>query len=862
MTDSGTAPPAATEDAAAAGTFPGDTEMAARCRAFDWAATPLGPVADWPQSLRTSVSLCLGSGFPMLVMWGPQLVQIYNDAFRSVLQAKHPAALGQRARDCWPELWDMIGPMYEGVLATGTSVFLEDQRFTPARRGDGAGAVEEAYFTFSYSAIRDEGARPSGILATVYETTRQVQSRSEREAALARSNERLQAAAAELQRANEELQSTAEELEERTEAAEVARAAAEQSETRFALLAQASAVLAGSLDYEATLERVAQLAVPALADWCFVDVLDEGGALRRVAVAHAEPHDPAERAVRAELARRNRRAFEHRPGDAHGVSPVFETGRPLLASSVTEALLQDLARGPEQLTLLRALRMVAYAAVPLVARGRVLGVVSFIASDGRAPYTNDDLRLFEELARRGAFAVDAARLYAAEKRVRRAAERATARAQQLQRATAALSTAVTPVEVTDVVVRHGAAALGAAAGSMVLVTSDGAALEFAHAVGYAPELVARWCRSPADAATPFADAVRHGEPVILESLAMWAELYPALAQDARATGYEALAAVPVSAGGRAVGVLGLAFVERRAFDADERLFLVSLARQAGAALERADLYQRADAARVEAEAARAEAEAASKTKSEFLATMSHELRTPLNAVLGYTGLLADGITGPVTEDQRRQLGRIDASARHLLALIEEVLGFAKLEAGREPVRVETVDVVALTREVAELVRPVAETQGLALHVELAEAALPLQGDAKKLRQILLNLLGNAVRYTERGEVRVSLRRDAGRLRWDVRDTGIGIAPEQQGRIFEAFYQVDQSLTRRRDGTGLGLSVTRQLAELLGGEVAVESAVGVGSTFTVWLPARRATDAVPEVRSLEVRPARGSLGVES
>jgi signal transduction histidine kinase len=279
---------------------------------------------------------------------------------------------------------------------------------------------------------------------------------------------------------------------------------------------------------------------------------------------------------------------------------------------------------------------------------------------------------------------------------------------------------------------------------------------------------------------------------------------------------------------------------------------VALARQAGAALERADLYQ-------SAEAARAEAEAASKTKSDFLATMSHELRTPLNAVLGYAGLLADGVTGPVTDDQRRQLGRIDASARHLLALIEEVLGFAKLEARREPVRVATVDVAALTREAAELVRPAAEIQGLALHVDLAEAAIPLQADAKKLRQILLNLLGNAVRYTERGEVRVSLRRVDGRLRWDVRDTGVGIAPEHQGRIFEAFYQVDQSLTRRREGTGLGLSVTRQLAELLGGEVAVESAAGAGSTFTVWLPARRAADASPAAGPAEPRAADAARG---
>jgi signal transduction histidine kinase len=293
----------------------------------------------------------------------------------------------------------------------------------------------------------------------------------------------------------------------------------------------------------------------------------------------------------------------------------------------------------------------------------------------------------------------------------------------------------------------------------------------------------------------------------------------------------------VLAEGRAIGVLGLASREARAFDDDERLFLTSLARQAGAALERAGLYQRA-------EAARAEAEAANRMKSDFLATMSHELRTPLTAVLGYTSLLSTGITGAVTDAQRTQLGRIDASARHLLALIDDLLSFAKLKAGHESIAEGAADVAALTREMADLVLPIAETKGLTLRLDVPGEALPHQTDAKKLRQILLNLLGNAVRYTERGTVEISLRHSGGRLRWDVRDSGIGIAPEHQARIFEPFYQVDQSLTRRVEGTGLGLSVTRQLAELLGGEVAVESVVGVGSTFTVWLPARRAVDGRP------------------
>jgi PAS domain S-box-containing protein len=174
--------------------FAGPGEVRALCRDHDWAATPLGPVEAWPQSLRTAVSICLGSGFPTLVMWGPELVQVYNDAFRSVLQEKHPAGLGQRARDCWPELWEMIGPMYQRVLDTGEAIFVEDQLFRPERKG----YVEEAYFTFSYSAIPDESHRPAGIFVTTIETTPQVHGRRERERAVQEATERLESTGASL----------------------------------------------------------------------------------------------------------------------------------------------------------------------------------------------------------------------------------------------------------------------------------------------------------------------------------------------------------------------------------------------------------------------------------------------------------------------------------------------------------------------------------------------------------------------------------------------------------------------------------------------------------------------------------------
>jgi signal transduction histidine kinase len=238
----------------------------------------------------------------------------------------------------------------------------------------------------------------------------------------------------------------------------------------------------------------------------------------------------------------------------------------------------------------------------------------------------------------------------------------------------------------------------------------------------------------------------------------------------------------------------------------------------------------------EADRARAAAEQANQAKTDFLATMSHELRTPLNAILGYVALIADGISGPVTDGQMKHLGRVRASASHLLALIEEVLSFARLEAGSESARSEPADVVALGREAAQLVEPVIEAHGLRFAVEAPEGALSIRTDARKVRQILLNLLANAARFTPAGgEVVLSISVGPAGARLTVRDSGIGIEPEHQQQIFQPFWQVEQKLTRRAGGTGLGLSVSRRLARLLGGDVTVESAPGRGSAFTLTLP---------------------------
>lgn len=279
---------------------------------------------------------------------------------------------------------------------------------------------------------------------------------------------------------------------------------------------------------------------------------------------------------------------------------------------------------------------------------------------------------------------------------------------------------------------------------------------------------------------------------------------------------------PLTGRGDVLGAITYVATEPgRAFDEHELSLAEELGRRAAIALDNARLYR--------------QAHEANRVKADFLAVMSHELRTPLNAIMGYTDLLDAGVSGDLNDRQHHQLDRIRTSARHLLQLIEEILSFARMEAGAEEVQLETVSANRLVRDTADEIEALAQSKGLSFTVEVLDEDVTIRTDPAKARQILMNLLSNAVKFTETGGVTLRLRKDERCARIDVVDTGIGIPQEQIDRIYDPFWQLERPNTRRVGGTGLGLSVSRRYTRLLRGDLDVESEPGEGTRVTVALP---------------------------
>jgi signal transduction histidine kinase len=295
-------------------------------------------------------------------------------------------------------------------------------------------------------------------------------------------------------------------------------------------------------------------------------------------------------------------------------------------------------------------------------------------------------------------------------------------------------------------------------------------------------------------------------------------------------GFRARLVAPLIHGGEVVGML---VVRRRtpgAFAANTVDLMRTFAAQSVLAIQNARLFH-------EIEDKSHQIEAASKHKSQFLANMSHELRTPLNAILGYTELILDSIYGEAPEKMRSVLERVQANGRHLLGLINDVLDLSKIEAGQLTLSLSEYSIAELVPNVYVAVEPLASQKNLTLTTDVPKG-LPIgYGDERRLAQVLLNLVGNAIKFTETGEVAITASQTNGSFNVAVRDSGPGIDPANQAKIFEEFQQVDNTSTRQKGGSGLGLAISKRIIEMHGGRIIVDSALGKGATFTIKLPVK-------------------------
>ncbi|MEA5504489.1 PAS domain S-box protein [Halotia wernerae UHCC 0503] len=594
-----------------------------------------------------------------------------------------------------------------------------------------------------------------------------------------------------------------------------------QTEATQRFLVEASALLASSLDYHVTLTGVANLAVPILADWCVVDIFQGDLSSKQIALATA---NPAKRINLQEL----RQRYPSPSGEQHPLMQQVRQGKSVFYSEFSDAVLREMAQDQTHLQLLENLGVQSVMVIPLRSRGQVFGAISFVMAESGRHYEQADLALAEDIARRAATAIDNARLYQETQQAQQTAERAVNRTVLLQRITAALSQALTPQQVADVVMNQGVAALGAKAGSVLLLTDQGTTLKIVQAIGYPQSDIDGVETFPLTAPIPSAEVVRTGLPIFIDNRADWLARYPNLANIPAKNGNFAYACVPLIQKEKAIGTLELNFAIAQTFNQEYQGFMLTLGQQCAQAIARAQLYEAE-------QTAREEAETANRIKDEFLAVLSHELRTPLNPILGWAKLLRTRQFDEATKI--RALETIERNAKLQTQLIEDLLDVSRILQGKLKLNVSTMDLRTTITAALETVRLAAEAKSIEIQTVFSADMVQVMGDSDRLQQVIWNLLSNAVKFTPSGgRVEIRLEKMGVNAQIQVIDTGKGISPEFLPYVFDYFRQADAKTTRVFGGLGLGLAIVRRLVELHGGTIHADSAgEGQGATFAVRLP---------------------------
>jgi PAS domain S-box-containing protein len=834
--------------------FPG---MSPLVHAFDWAATPLGPMAGWPRNLLAAVELILPNAFASVVLWGPDLIQVYNDGYARIMADKHPAFLGRPNRECWPEAWHINAPIYERVWR-GESVMHEDALYPLVRHGE----LSDAWLDLCYSPIRDDAGGVGGILVTLVETT-----------AWHRGEEARQRAELEQRMSEERYRRLFDSMDEGCCVMEVSRGDdGSIAELTFREVNEAFERQAGFTDvvgqpvsrfmpnlesyWREAFTRVMATGEPVrvenyLADsarWYSVQFARIGGEQSRLLAAVFQ--DITERKNAGRLTSR--------------LAAIVESCDDAIISKDLDGIIQTWNAGAQRIFGYTAAEVIGKPVTLLMPPERVdeePGILRRIRRGERIDHyetvrqCKDGTRLDVSLTISPIFDGDGnvvaaskiARDITGRKRMETALADVADRRGFLLKLADSLRPLADPAEVQRVASRLAGEYLGVANANYAQVESEDGVEYYDIRGSYAapgrPSVDGRYRLDDFPGAT--AEVLR-GEPLVIREAASDSRLSALDKASCAAKGFASVVMVPLVKADRLLAVFAAHGPEPRAWRDAEVELLREVAARTWSEVERA----RAEASLRDSEV---RLQRAVRSKDEFIAMLSHELRNPLAPITTTLELMRLRAPDVFTSERETIQGQVT----YLTGLVDDLLDVARIASGKVEMKAEPLEVAEIVEAAVETIQPAMEKHRQSLEVDVDDGLL-VSGDRRRLVQVLVNLLGNAAKYSPPDRiVRLLVTAEGGDVVLRVRDEGHGIEPDLLPEVFDLFRQGTQQLDRPRGGLGLGLAIVANLVKLHGGSVSAASdGSGKGSEFAVRLPRlQRAADsdmALPV--SAEERPA--------